>query len=241
MKKIEEESLSYTELILEEIKTGMYANANRLPAENELARQFGISRTLVRDSLSILEQEGFITRKQGIGTIVNHQVINAKNRIDLEEEFLDMVKSAGFNPGVKDIKTTIAESNYICDKLKVLQGTKLIKSIRTITADGRPAIYVEDYIAESLIRNFPYKLDESEKPIFHFLQKYCETDVYLDLSEIKAIHADEKVAERLNIKLDEAILYIDEIGYNLRGQPVLYSKEYYANGFFNHMILRKKI
>lgn len=241
MKKITEESKNYTLLILEAIKTGIYANASRLPAESELSKQFGISRTLIRDSLSILEQEGFVTRKQGIGTIVNHEVIKTKNRIDLEEEFLEMVKSAGFKPGVKNIKTTLIESPEICSKLKVASETKLIKSVRTITADNAPAIYVEDYIAVSLIQKHPYTLDESDKPIFHFLKTYCNTDVYLDLSEIKAIKTDKEIAEKLKMPENESILYIDEVGYNLTGQPVLYSKEYYANGFFKHMILRKKI
>lgn len=235
------EQKNYSLILLEEMRTGMYANALRLPPEIEIGKQFGISRTMVRDTLSILEQEGYVTRKQGIGTIINHNVLNIPNRIDIEKEFLDMVRSCGYEPGVKDIKMSLVQDDQVCEKLKVPKGTNLIQSVRTITADGRPAIYTEDYIAESLIKTSNYKLEESPEPIFEFLKKYGHTEVYLDISEIIAINAHGKIVEKLTLKEGEAIIYIDEVGYNMEGQRVLYCKEYYANGIFNHMIMRKKI
>ncbi len=51
----------------------------------------------MRDCLSTLEREGFISRKHGIErTIINQHVLDVKVRLDLEEEFLDMIRSAGY-------------------------------------------------------------------------------------------------------------------------------------------------
>lgn len=236
-----EEQKNYRLILLEEMRTGMYANSHRLPPEVEIGKQFGISRTMVRDVLSILEQEGYVTRKQGIGTLINHNVLNLPNRIDIEKEFLEMVRSYGYEASVRDIQMTLVEAEEAAVKLKVSKGTKFIKSVRTILADGKPAIYVEDFVAESLIKTPEYEMEESPTPIFGFLEKYCNTEVYLDLSEVKAINADQRISRILEIEKGEAIVYIDEVGYNMEGQPVLYSKEYYGNGIFQHMIMRKKI
>ena len=62
--------------LLSAMKNGEYANSERLPRENVLAEKLGISRTQLRDILASLEREGFITRRHGVGTIINRHVLN---------------------------------------------------------------------------------------------------------------------------------------------------------------------
>src|SRR5713101_800309 len=54
------------------IKDGIYSYGDRLPAEREMARSFGASRTTVRTALDLLEERNFIRRKVGSGTFVVH-------------------------------------------------------------------------------------------------------------------------------------------------------------------------
>jgi len=54
------------------ITDGIYSNGDRLPAEREMARRFGASRTTVRTALDLLEERNFIRRKVGSGTFVVH-------------------------------------------------------------------------------------------------------------------------------------------------------------------------
>ena len=42
--------------LLQELRTGRYADADRLPAEVDLAAQLGVSRTVIRDALSEMER-----------------------------------------------------------------------------------------------------------------------------------------------------------------------------------------
>lgn len=46
--------------LLEELRTGRYADADRLPAEVDLAAELGVSRTVIRDALSEMERAGYI-------------------------------------------------------------------------------------------------------------------------------------------------------------------------------------
>ena len=68
--------------LLEELRTGCYADADRLPAEVDLAAQLGVSRTVIRDALSEMERAGYIERVRGIGTVVNRTVLNLRSRLD---------------------------------------------------------------------------------------------------------------------------------------------------------------
>ena len=78
--------------LLSDMKDGAYADCERLPRESVLAEKLGISRTQLRDILASLEREGFITRRHGVGTIINRHVLNVQTRMDIEVEFLDMIR-----------------------------------------------------------------------------------------------------------------------------------------------------
>jgi len=45
----------------------------RLPAERELARRFGVSRSTLREGVTLLVARGLLTRRQGAGTFINDQ------------------------------------------------------------------------------------------------------------------------------------------------------------------------
>jgi len=54
----------------EMLASGNYDAGSRLPPERELARSFGVSRTVLRSGLATLEAEGKIWRGVGVGTVV---------------------------------------------------------------------------------------------------------------------------------------------------------------------------
>src|SRR5450755_4904604 len=52
------------------ILDGDLRNGDRLPTERELAEQFQVSRTAVREAMKILAQKGLVDMRPGRGTIV---------------------------------------------------------------------------------------------------------------------------------------------------------------------------
>ncbi|MBD2871257.1 GntR family transcriptional regulator [Paenibacillus arenilitoris] len=72
----EQQTPKYMQLkqqILSWIVTAQFKPHDRLPSENELGRQFELSRQTVRQALGDLEQEGWLYRVQGKGTFVSDQ------------------------------------------------------------------------------------------------------------------------------------------------------------------------
>ena len=59
------------EEILQRINRGNLAPGMKLPAETDLADQFGVSRPTIRQALAELTQEGYLLREKGRGTFVS--------------------------------------------------------------------------------------------------------------------------------------------------------------------------
>lgn len=58
------------EALYEMIATGGFRRGERLPAQEELARQLGVSRNTLREAINQLSALGVLKSKQGVGTVV---------------------------------------------------------------------------------------------------------------------------------------------------------------------------
>lgn len=227
--------------LLHEIETGKYATARRLPPELELARELNVSRTAIRDALSAMEQEGYVSRRRGTGTIINRHVVNVAVRFDGEEEFLRIVEKSGYTPGIRFLGAqVIPAEERITRRLSITPDSEVLLVGRIITADGTPVILCMDYIPMQLVRSRSYTEEDLKVPIFDFLNRFCSVEGCMDLTELHARNATEKVADALEIPVGTAVLNFDEIWYDFDGVPILYADEYYREGLITHTILRKR-
>ena len=227
--------------LLADMRSGIYANDERLPRESVLAETLGISRTQLRDILASLEREGFITRRHGVGTIINRHVLNAQGRMDIEVEFLDMIRQSGHIPSVDFVQYSEGAADpHIAQQLHISEGDPIIRVTRLCTADGKPAIYCEDILAKSLIQR-PYTEKDFDGPIFHFLQEFCGVLAYMDLTDIRPTVADAHLAEIFQVAEGSPLLQMDELDFDIDGNPVFCSREYFVDGIFRHTVMRKKL
>jgi len=236
-----EDSDSIRGKLLYEMKSGIFAECDRLPRENILAEMLGISRTHLRDILPELEREGFITRRHGVGTVINRHVLTVANRMDLFVEFLDIIKLNGYEPEV--VLSEVYEESadeLAARKLQIPVGTQVLRICRLCTADGNPAIYCEDILEKQLVRH-KYEITDLRYPIYDFLPRFCEVSSYMDLTEIHAMVADERLAGLLEIPVGSPILNLEEVDYDIGGRAIFYSKEYFVDSLFLQTVLRKKL
>ena len=228
--------------LLEAMLTGPYANAAHLPPETDLALTLGISRTQLRDALAVLEQEGFITRRHGVGTLINRHVLNVPVRMDIEVELLEMIRSCGYQPDLAFVRTVdnTCPDEDSARRLGIPLDTPILRVDRLCTADGRPAIYCVDMIEKSLIQQ-PYTQKDLDQPIFHFLHEVCGLSAYMDLTDLSPVLADEELAGILEVPVGSPLLRMYEVDYDISGKRVFWSVQYFVDGFFHHTILRKKL
>lgn len=235
------DELSVQKRLLYEMRYGAFRDCARLPRESTLAAEMDISRTQLRDSLAELEREGFISRRQGLGTIINRHVLNVPVRMDIEIEFMEMVRRSGKEPAVKLVKVSSVLSAAAAAKLGIGKTDEMLFVSRIVTADGKPVIYCEDFIPKAFINDRDYSDADLEKPIFGFLKDHCRKDAYLDVTEIRPAAAKSSVAARLGVPEGTPLLFMDEVDYDFEGLPVMYSRQFYVDGVIAHKVVRRKI
>lgn len=234
------ENKEIRQLLRKEMETGVFSKEERLPRETVLAEKLGISRTQLRDALSDLEREGFITRRHGVGTVINHHVLDVKNRMDIETEFLDIIRQNGFEPSIAflEVSEGVAGEKVAC-KLNITKDTPVIIIRLLCNADQKPAIYSEDVLEKRLVKE-DYKTQDFQVIIFQFLKKFCDVEAYMDLTELHAVVADENIAKLFQIPEGSPLLNMEEVDYDIEGKPIFYSNQYFVEGYFRHTVLRKK-
>ena len=227
--------------LLSAMRSGEFSACERLPRESVLAESLGISRTQLRDILASLEREGFITRRHGVGTIINRHVLDAHTRMDIEVEFLDMIRQNGHQADVAFVRISDGTADKkIAGQLQIPEGTPIIRIARLCTADGRPAIYCEDVIEKALAKgNYTSKV--FKLPIFQCLQQFCGIVPYMDLTDVRPAVADAALAEVFQVPMGSPLLNMDEVDFDIDGKPVFCSNEYFADGIFRHTVMRKKL
>jgi len=223
------------------MQEGEYAHCDRLPRESVLAEKMGISRTQLRDILASLEREGFITRRHGVGTIINRHVLGSHSRMDIEVEFMDMIRQSGHAPGVAfvEVRDDTADAK-IAAQLQIPEGSPILRVCRLCTADGRPAIYCEDVLDKAIIHS-DYTESDLKKPIFDFLRDFCGVYAHLDLTDMRPVVADAHLSKIFDVPEGAPLLNMDEVDYDIDGHPIFCSNEYFADGIFRHTVLRTKL
>lgn len=227
--------------LLREMKEGAYRYSGKLPPEGVLAERLNISRTQLRDSLAQLEREGFISRHQGVGTVINRHVLAVPVRMDMEIEFMEMIAQSGHEPSLLfSSYEAVQAGETVASRLAISAEDTVLRVVRLIGADGKPAIYCEDYIPTALIKKKEYTEADLQKPIFSFLKQFCALEAHMDLTEVSPAAADAALAEIFHVPVGTPLLYLDELDYDKEGMPMLYSPQYYVGGVISHTLLRMK-
>ena len=215
--------------LLEELRTGRYADADRLPAEVDLAAELGVSRTVIRDALSEMERAGYIERVRGIGTVVNRTVLGLRSRLDqkLEYPHADGIQIYPIRAGAE-----------LARDLAIAPGDEVICIKKRILADTTPVIYSIDYLPRALFGSRDYTRIDLSGGVFDILEQECNQQISSNVAHLKASCGDEAIRAAMRLAPGEAMLLLDEICFNRLCHPVMRSLSYYTN-FFDFSILRK--
>lgn len=229
-----------TTQVLHKYISKKFANGGKLPGEHELAERLGVNRGTLRGALKLLEQDGLITRRRGDGTYANPHVISIKTRLEYLIEYWDLIRSSGYEPQAEILSAEIQDaSNEIADQLNIEPKSPLLVTQQVLSADGNPAIYVEDMIPIQLIKE-EYDEQELKESFFDFLEERCFVRLDYAVSNIEPYVCSAQVAEVLGLGPCQAVLKASGICYTENSKPIVYSESYYNTNFIRFSILRKR-
>jgi GntR family transcriptional regulator len=233
--------LQVRKLLLQEIIQGEFAALDMLPTEIELCERLGVSRTTLRHAVTALEQEGYLRRRQGKGTIIDRNVCAMTARFDLNAEFSDLLRDLGYTPTVQFLASWEEPADRErARRLKVPENTPLLSVNKLWFADEKPAIWCVDSIPASLI-NKSYPDELLREDIFLFLKEAGGQVVSYLIANLFPRRLGDELGYLMNLDADEPVIASNAVGYNPDGFPVLYTIEVYAPGILTHSVLRAKI
>lgn len=212
---------------------------DKLPSENELASQMGVSRNTVREVLKTLENEGLVISRHGVGTFITK--FGGSENIQYNIASLDsttkIIEMHGYKSGTSDVHFDIRIPNdKISMKLGHTNKEKILYVERIRTADDKPLVYVEDYIKyqEGMYDEFS---NDSTISLFKFMEGY--TPVSFSSCSIHAVLSDEKLMKKLDLSAPKALLLLQQIHYSSKGIPVLYSDSYFITEELEFNVIRR--
>jgi GntR family transcriptional regulator len=203
----------------QQIHANQYKVGDSLPSENDLCKMFDVSRTVIRQALNELKQEGLINREKGRGSFVAQPKLREKFFQKLSGFYQDMVDQ-GYEPVTQVLKqTVIAASTTIAEKLHIPLATPVIEIERLRFIEDEPIMHVVSHLPharcpELLQANLTYQ------SLYTFLETNCGIFITRGKRSIEAVAASKRQAELLGIKRGAPLIQLESVSYESSGVPI---------------------
>jgi GntR family transcriptional regulator len=235
--------LDVIDTLMKRIQEGKYPPGAKLPSEDQLARELGISRVSLREGLRVMSEDGILFRRQGSGTFVRDKKALPVQDLSTILSIPTMFKRAGLEHKiVKADYDKIISTGRVAEKLQTSSGAEVWKVERLRKIGDQLAMYSLDYFPASLV---PPGGEERFKDyllfsIYHFLREICGQDSDQGSCTLKPILADEKLVEIMKVPRNTPFMLIETIDLNPEQKPVLYAREYYFADLFEFQVNRRR-
>lgn len=222
-----------TDRLRDLILSDEYSEGDQLPTEPVLAKNLGVSRATLRETLKQLEIAGLLTRFHGIGTFIKSQKPSLTLDFSIPRSITEMVESLGFIPGTRFMKVTV-EPVFPDDmeRLGISPGSKVFRIERIRTANGQPIAYTIDMAPSWVMKKYPDRTGDDNFSLIDHLRYRCGITLAPSKSTLIPLHNVLSVAEKLEIDPSSHIFFFEGIDRTEDGTPVLMSREYFAPWIF---------
>lgn len=205
------------ELLRQRISAGGFANGV-LPDERGLAEQLDASRNAVREALSLLSDEGLVTRRRGVGTVVVTPTYgHGLDRLAGLAEAL-----AGHGTVTNEVliaEVTADPPAEVTERLCLGAGAAAVHIERVRRVDGEPLSLDSTYLTADIGRGV-LRADLETRDIFAVIEETAGCPLGRAEIEVRAAGADPETAALLGVRTGAAIFLIDRLTRLSDGTPV---------------------
>lgn len=214
------------DILLDRLRSGVYRLDERMPSEERLAEEFGVSRASVRSALAMLEAEGLLRRRQGDGTYPSSVSLELRLASSGSWEIERQIRARGATPGLRLLAAGFAEEvpGLDADVAGELRGAWSERVL--FLADEAPAALIL-FLASPDGLMGPVPPEAYALPPMEFLRRFQgrkASDVELRFLAVAAGPAE---AEALGTAPGAPLLVMRSVVRDAAGRPLAVSREFY--------------
>lgn len=219
------------------IKNKELLPGQKLNSEPMLAKKFNVSRSTLREAIKMLQKEGLLISKNGVGTYVNNKLNHIENPLNKLQSTGQMIRNVGYEAGETDIK--IYQMNPEEEwKIKLrLEETEQVTILeRTRTADGNKVAFYYNIFPQNMIGDL--FIDGFSGAIFDVLEKEANVKITSAITEIYAVDPSIEMDQKAIELLGNKIILLKQHHFDDANQPIFYSLDYINTSIFKLTIKR---
>jgi GntR family transcriptional regulator len=197
------------------------------------AREFGVSRVTIRQSLLTLAADGLLDRGRGRRTRVTARILKDENK-KISGLLLDLLtRESGITAEVLAITKKAADAET-ASSLNLAPTAKVTALDRLVRINGAPLAFLQTYLPAQLGAKI-LKEDLTKVPVIAAIERKSGVRVHSISEAVEAISADPRLAKLLGIELGAPVLKITRVYSSVEGWPFDYVKSFYRADRYQHL------
>ena len=202
--------LQLKEVLLDAIESGKWRVNEKIPSENKLSEQYGLSRMTVRAVLTDLVKEGMLYRVQGKGTFVAEKISTVSpSYVGIREQ----LEKQGYEVETLVLGCEVCKSNAaVARHMQIENGAEVFKIRRLRSVKGEPISIHTSYIDPSYSEEFTKELLEKEQLCVLLSERYG-VDKKRAEETLEAVPAEDGDAKLLGIAPGTPVLLLGDVLY----------------------------
>jgi len=218
------------EILKEEIEAGRWQPGARLPSEADLELAFGVSRTVIRQALDVLEADGQLLRRKGIGSIVAKPKFRVEG-VEAAEAWGAEARAELRLSRLVDVRRVVA-GDAVGRLLGVRAKDPLFELTYVQSSDSMPISLTQSYLrpdASPALQQVadagevPILSEDGPDPLIQLRQKYA-LDVRETRLSIETSLVNQFESEMLKIPAGTPVFLLSAIDVDQFAGPVRFSR-----------------
>jgi GntR family transcriptional regulator len=219
-------------LITQGLETGEWKPGEIIPSEVELAARYKVSQGTVRKAIDELAAENLLVRRQGKGTFVA-----THNEDRVQFRFLRLLPEDGdVHPHVSRLLECrrLRAPAEIARQLDLKPADPVVLIKRLLQFDGQTTVFDEIWLPGAVFRGLTAeRLADYKGPLYAMFETEFGTRMIRASEKIRAVAAEEPVAELLEVARGVPLLSVERVSYTYGDRPVEVRRGWYVtNGYY---------
>lgn len=204
----------------QEITSGRWPPGHKMPSEPELARHFGVSRSVIRQALGALEHEALIVRRHGQGSFVGTGRRRSWLLDGVEGFFQDEVVRQGRTVRSDVLRAELEPfPRWASEALEVDEGTTGVVLERLRYVDDQLTVYDLNYLPERFSETVMSLRNDPQGSLYEVLRREHGVEVAGGRRMVDAVSAGARFAKLLDVKAYTALLVVEAVDWSADERP----------------------